>query len=115
MHRTLVMTALLSTLATAAMAQDAATDATTPMDRAAGNLNTPQDQTLSNAEVRRLQNNNVGGQLVAPSAPGVPIGETITPVARRLTPPSAPAPMTNTHDERMDITAPADGPNNSPY
>ncbi len=106
MRRTLVMTALLSTLATAALAQEAATDATTPMDRAAGNLETEPDNTLSNAEIRRLQN-SASGQIVQPQAPGVPPGETITVVPR-----PAPARTTTTYDERMDITAPADGPPN---
>ncbi len=103
MPRTLVMTVLLSSLAIAPVfAQDAATDATTPMDRAAGNQVQEPDRTLSNAEVRRLQNNAASGPVMAPAQAGVPAGETITPVAPA-------GQTTTTHDDRMDITAPEAG------
>ncbi len=53
--------ALAQTNANEPNAPDAATDATTHMDKQLGNEQMPQDKTLSNAEVRRLQNQQQSG------------------------------------------------------
>jgi hypothetical protein len=79
----LALIALLSLLAMPAFAQDdvqppdSASDATTPMDKKVGNLAPPTDNTLSNQEVKQLENQ--GGQQQttgATTAPGEVSGTT---------------------------------------
>jgi hypothetical protein len=61
-----------------AQAPESASDATTPMDREAGNLNPPTDNTLSNHEVQQLQHQGVKN--VQPATGPVPAVSGTTPI-----------------------------------
>ncbi len=60
----IAMTSFLALPIHGVHAQEAASDATTPMDKQVGNQQTPQDDTLSNTEVKQLmhQENTTGQQ-----------------------------------------------------
>ncbi len=63
----IAMTTFLALPALPSWAQDAASDATTPMDKQVGNQQPPTDDTLSNQEVQSLE--KAGGQPRRTAAP----------------------------------------------
>ena len=64
-----------------AQAADSASDATTPMDKAVGNLDQPGDNTLSNDEVQQLKH-----QQNKAAQPGADVSGEVTPSVSGTTP-----------------------------
>jgi hypothetical protein len=76
--------AILGLMALPALADvDPTSDATTPMDTITGNQAQPTDNTLSNAEVERLQQNAAHGVVTPPPAEDpsmeMPVGRPLAP------------------------------------